>query len=405
MRTTIPAIVLIVLVATIAGAAPLPVVSSAAPTSDPATITLEPLWSRGGEDDDEVLFGSPRDIVADAEGNVLVLDRQLNQIVAFDPDGEFMGILGREGEGPGEFQRAAGLIVLPDGSVAGASTIGGRFERLALDGTPLGSLQLGDDGPREGIFVLYQAACAGDILVVATASSGFDQSTGTMHRVQNLDVYATDGTRRGRLCEATIDLDFTGTRPIEETPLLRHFLMVSAVGPGGLVYVPHSRDEYVIDVFDADGNLVRQVQRGDYRAPKRSDREQRRMESLRDTWAAGANIDINFEYCDSEMAIQAIYPDERGHLFVRHAGSHRDLPDGVFLRLDEFDARGVWQREVLVRGVGDPSMDTLVWLGGGRVAVLRGGALIALERWSDTPVYWDDEAEVAPEIVVCGWGG
>jgi len=393
----------ILLTTTIAGATTPPLISSAKPATEPVTVTLEPLWSRGGDDDEEVLFGSPRDVVADAHGNVLVLDRQLNHIVAFDPDGELLGILGREGEGPGEFQRAGGLVVLPDGSVAGASSIGGRFERLAMDGTPLGSLQLGDDGPREGIFVLYRAGCAGGTLMAATASSSFDQSTGKMHRVQNLDVYAADGSPRGRLCEATVELDFTGTRTIEEVSLLRHFLVVSAVGPDGLVYVPHSRDEYVIDVFDAEGNLLRQLERAGYEAPERSDRDNQRMASLVDTWSAGAGFDIPFERCASEMTIQAIYPDERGHLFIRHAASNRDLPDGVFLRLDEFDAQGQWQHEVLVHGVGDSSLDTMVWLGGGRVAVQRGGALIALERWSDTPVYWDDEAEVEPELVVCRW--
>ena len=48
-------------------------------------------------------------------------------------------------------------------------------------------------------------------------------------------------------------------------------------------------------------------------------------------------------------------------------------------------------------------MDTLVWLGDGRAAVQRGGALIALERWRDAPVYWEDEDEVSPELVVCAW--
>jgi len=403
MRSTVVSIALVLLIAGLADATTPPVVSSASPADDAATVTLESLWSRGGDDDEEILFGSPRDVVADEHGNVLVLDRQLNQIVAFDTDGELIGVLGREGEGPGEFQRAAGLVVLPDGSVAGASSIGARFERLSLDGTPLGSLRLGDDGPRDGVFVLYRAACAGGTLVAATASSGFDQSTGKMHRVQNLDVYAGDGTPRGRLCEATLELDFTGTRPIDEITLLRHFLIVSAVGPDGLVYVPHDRDEYVIDVYDADGNLLRQVQRAGYRAPRRTAHEKRRLASLVDTWSRGAGFDIELDTCASEMTIQAIYPDERGHLFVRHAGSNRDLPDGVFLRLDEFDATGVWRREVLVRGVGDPDMDTLVWLGGGRVAVQHGGTLIALERWSDTPVYWDDEAEVVPEIEVCRW--
>ena len=392
----------LILPAGTAAAAP-PRIPSAAATQDPATVTLERLWSRGGEDDEEVLFGHPRDVVTDTAGHVLVLDAQLCQIVIFDRDGELMGTVGREGEGPGEFRRPGGLLALPDGQVAAASSFGARFQLLDLDGTPHGSLPLGGDGPQEGVYILYRAEYRAGTLVGATTTSAFDQASGQMHRVQNLATFALDGSHRADLREAKLDLDFTGVRPLAEETLLRYFLIVSAIGPDGLIYVPHSRDEYLVDVFDPDGTLLRQVGRPDFRAPRRTEREQRRLAALRDTWTRNAGIEINFETSPSEMTVQSLFVDERGHLFVRHAGSNRDLPRGAFLRLDEFAPDGTWMREVVVRGVGDPELDTLIWLDAGRVAVQRGGALIALERWSDAAVFWEDEAEVVPELVVCAW--
>ena len=403
LRRSLSTAALLIVVTGLSSAAAPPLIASGAPQGTAATIDLAPLWTRGGEDDDEVLFGHPRGVTIDAAGNVLVLDSQLCQIVVFNPDGGLVGILGREGEGPGEFQRPAGLVALPDGSVAAGSTFGARFERLGLDGVPRGTLKLGGDGPREGAFVLYRADFRGGTLIAATATSAFDQSNGQMHRVQNLAVYDLDGTHVADLCEARLDLDFTGVRPITEETLLRDFLIVSAIGPDGLIYVPHGRDEYLIDVFAQDGRLVRQIARPDYKAPPRIERDHRRLEALADTWRRNANIDIRFDTSASEAAIQALFVDERNHLFVRHAGSNRDLPAGAFLRLDEFSPDGSWLREVLVQGVGDPAMDTLIWLGEGRVAVQRGGVLIALERWSDAAVFWEDEAEVAPELVVCAW--
>jgi hypothetical protein len=403
-RHRLPQLVLLALLlsASLAAATP-PRIASTAPEHQPATVDLEPLWTRGGEDDEEVLFGHPRDVVADAEGRVMVLDSQLCQIVVFSPDGELIGILGREGEGPGEFRRPAGLITLSDGSVAAGSTFGARFELLGLDGVPRGTLRLGGDGPREGAFVLYRAQFRAGTLVAATATSAFDQSTGQMHRVQQLATYDLDGTHRADLCSAALEMDFTGVRPIVEETLLRDFLIVSAIGPDGLVYVPHGRDAYLIDVVDPDGTLVQQIGRPDFVAPPRSEREDRRLAALHDTWERNAGIDIRFETADTERAVQSVFVDERGHLFVRHAGSNRDLPAGAFLRLDEFAPDGEWLREVVVQGVGDPQLDTLIWLGPGRVAVQRGGALIALERWSDAAVFWEDEAEVVPELVVCAW--
>jgi hypothetical protein len=395
-------VVLMLLVSAAATAAPL-LVPSTAPREAPGEITLEPLWSRGGEDDAEVLFGIPVDLAADAAGNVYVVDNQLAQIHAFDRDGAFLGAFGGEGEGPGEFQRPIGVVALPDGTIAGGSQMGGRFERLAADGTPRGTLHLGPDGPQSGFLVLYGADFRGGTFLVASATSAFDQAAGTMHRVQNLDTYGLDGALRGHVAAAEFEMDFTGARPLREKEILRQFLMVHAVGPDGRIYVPDTRDEYAVDVYTADGEQVLRISRPDFTAPPRNDRERARLEALVDSWRRNAGLDIQVELEDHEMVIQDLFVDDRGHLFVRHAASARDLPDGVFLRLDEFTPDGVWRREVLVRGVGDPLMDTLAWLGDGRAAVLRGGILVELEQWRDAAVYWEGEDEVVPELVVCGW--
>jgi hypothetical protein len=387
----------------LAHAAPVPVATNAPDRDEAAVVELEELWRRGGEDDLDVLFGVPRQVVRDRDGRVLVLDDQLCQVHTFSADGEFLGSLGREGEGPGEFRRPTGVVTLPDGRLAVAKLLSAELERLEPDGTPAGRLVLGGDGPRDGVTVLYGVTLRGGTLLAAQTRSALDQSTGQMDRVQTLDAFTTSGERRARICEARIALDFTGTRPVVESELLRSFLMVSAVGPDGRIYVPHTRDEYAIDVFTPDGRRVMTIERPDYRAPERTDRERRRMEALADTWVRNSGIEFPFDYAEHEMCIRGLFLDDRGHLFVRHAASHRDLPAGVFLRLDEYAPDGAWLGEVEVRGVGDPWLDTMFWLGDGRVAIMRGGALTELERWRDAAVLWDDEAEVVPELVVCRW--
>jgi len=388
--------------ATLAAAAP-PAITATPARETPVTVTLEKLWSRGGDDDPDVMFGIPVGVVADAAGNVYVLDNQLSQIVALSADGEFLALLGREGEGPGEFHRPNGLVALPDGAIAAGQMIKARFERLTPDGVPDGSFSLGADGPQEGVVVLYGAACRGGTLVAATATSAFEESTGLMHRVQNLDIYHPDGRHRAPLCEARFSMDFTGKGEILERNLLRSFLIVHAVGPAGQVYVPRGRNEYAIEVYTPDGELVRVVGRPEFQAPPRTDREQARLDALADSWSRNAGLDIPLRFEDAEMAVGSLFVDDRGHLFVRHAASGRDLPRGVFLRLDEFDASGRYLGEVHVSAPADPLMDTLVWLGQDRVAILRGGVLTGLERWRDAAVYWEGEDEVVPEVVVCAW--
>ncbi len=403
-RHTLPSalVLLATVISTTTLAAPAAVALGAS-GDPPAAVTLAPLFSRGGDEDPDVMFGIPCGVAQDADGHVYVLDNQLSEIVMLSPGGEFLRTLGREGQGPGEFQRPNGLVVLPDGSVAAGNMVQARFQMLSRDGVPRGSFALGADGPQEGIVVLYGAACRGGTLLAATATSAFDEATGTIDRIQNLDIYHPDGRLRASLCEAAFTMDFTGKGEIREDDLLRSFLLAHAIGPDGRVYVPRSRDEYAIDVYGPDGVLERTVGRPDYQAPPRTPRERDRLLALADSWNRNSGLDLPLRFAGSEMAVQSLFVDDQGHLFVRHAASGRDLADGVFLRLDEFAPDGRYLGEVPVRAAADPMMDTLDWLGDGRVAIMRGGVLTGLERWRDAAVYWEGEDEVIPEIVVCAW--
>jgi len=52
---------------------------------------------------EDVFFESPLCIMSDAKGNIYVCDYRANNIKIFDASGKFIKILGREGQGPGEF--------------------------------------------------------------------------------------------------------------------------------------------------------------------------------------------------------------------------------------------------------------------------------------------------------------
>lgn len=55
------------------------------------------------------LFGFIRDVEADDDGNVYILDSQNKEVRVFDRDGRHVRTFGREGAGPGEFQNPAVL--------------------------------------------------------------------------------------------------------------------------------------------------------------------------------------------------------------------------------------------------------------------------------------------------------
>lgn len=66
---------------------------------------------------EESLFGDVTSVAADAEGRIYVADRLGSSIRAFGAEGSFLGWVGREGDGPGEFQWPNDIFVAPDSTL------------------------------------------------------------------------------------------------------------------------------------------------------------------------------------------------------------------------------------------------------------------------------------------------
>jgi hypothetical protein len=66
---------------------------------------VEDLVIGGDPDDPNTAFYRPSAIVAAENGNIFVVERGGKRVQMFAPDGEFLATLGKEGQGPGEFQQ------------------------------------------------------------------------------------------------------------------------------------------------------------------------------------------------------------------------------------------------------------------------------------------------------------
>jgi len=69
----------------------------------------------------------------DEEGRLLVADDHEERIVVFDRNGAFLKQVGREGQGPGEFQGLRGINVLSDGRVMAFESFGGAATLTCFD--------------------------------------------------------------------------------------------------------------------------------------------------------------------------------------------------------------------------------------------------------------------------------
>lgn len=112
-----------------------------APAQDPAGLfrtgrirLVEDVRVSDADLPDEAVFRNPRNIAADAKGNIYVSDWASNHIKVFGPDGKFIRTIGRPGNGPGDLGGPAALDVSGDRLVVWES-MNGRFTILKLDGT------------------------------------------------------------------------------------------------------------------------------------------------------------------------------------------------------------------------------------------------------------------------------
>lgn len=89
---------------------------------------------------EDVFFLGYGDIVVDDSGNVYILDSKARHIKKFDAGGKFLKLIGREGQGPGEFTRPSKLVCSGDKLVAW-DMMAFRFSLFTLDGKPIKSVR------------------------------------------------------------------------------------------------------------------------------------------------------------------------------------------------------------------------------------------------------------------------
>jgi len=93
--------------------------------------------------DENLVFGSIRDVAVSGAGDVFVLDRLNMDVRWFDPTGRLMGRAGGKGQGPGEFFEPSALYVEADSAVVVLDPPRGRLTRYHLtnDGLELGEVK------------------------------------------------------------------------------------------------------------------------------------------------------------------------------------------------------------------------------------------------------------------------
>lgn len=368
---------------------------------------LEPkeLWRITDSDDDAGdILGEIRDATVDDDGNTLLLDASFNTVRMYDPDGVFLGTVGREGDGPGEFRNPESCLALADGRVGVAQLMPGRIITIERTGDPGKPVDLPGEGSMR-ILVNAQTA-AGGIYVCTTSMQMNEDSMTSVTQLQSLDL---DGTLRAVIKEKTEDIDVSGGTMALRAGGPDDFTRYWAAGPDGRVYVSPHYDAYQVDVHGPDGNVERVIAM-DYDHVKRTAEEIAELEEQRTGTYSFGELDLGpIEPALRDIA--AIHPRPDGSLWVISSRARRDRPDGAVGAFDVFDRKDRLVRRVALAADFDPDYDEFV-ISGNRLYVLKEALSAPASGPSSAgdgamvlrigqPRQQDDDREPMPYSVIC----
>ncbi len=372
------------------------VTNPGAPSDGKSTLSPQELWRAGG-DDEEIIFGVVSDVAIDAEGKLYALDSQLSSISVFDPDGNFLRTIGREGEGPGEFRRASQLFVTPDGKIGVAQAMPGKIVLLAPDGKPAGDFPV-PAAPDGGTQMIWDAGTAGRSVVIGSGT--FAQRDSKFTTTSSLQLLAADGTSRGKLAERNQVSDMANMN-FEEKNVRRPIWTASA---DGKLFVNDSFDVYEIKYYGADGKLTRVSTRAyEHRSRNPEEMEESRPRMMmRGGRGGGRGQRFDVKPSPTDPDVLQLFARDDGTVWVMSSRGGRDCPKGTVARFDVFDANGHFVREVSVQGEGSFKADGIVIIGD-RLVVLKGlrsaqRAMFAAMSSEETK---EEEEEAQPMEIVC----
>ncbi len=339
------------------------VFNPAATVETPLTLQPKELWHIGQDDDQE---GGPLghiiDVAADRDGNTYLLDETMIVVKMFDPKGNFIRDLGRQGEGPGEFSLPRRICVLPDGAIGVIQMMPARIVMLTPDNTPLG--YFADSNRNVGRQRFSQAVSSTQNTVVSRSVSSID---GNINSTRNtLDIHDNSGGFIATAIEETRKSRSRGMS-IEDGREFNGLATCWDVSADGSLFVAPHFNEYKILVFDGNAESACIIHTP-YESVRRSEKNLAELEAQNDVLrkVEGESVDINPYVRD----IRSLHCRPEGELWVL---SSRGIIECPALRLGNFhvyDSDGHYRHNVCLQVDYDPERDDFI-IDGNRLYILK----------------------------------
>jgi len=336
------------------------------PSEGRVTRTLQERWRVTSEDEGDVLLGTVKQVLADADGTVYMLDQQLSQVHIFTADGEYVRSIGREGDGPGECRRPMAMVRLPEG-IGLLQAFPARIVAIDLEGNPLEPFDLRAKG--QAVSDRFALSVKYDSGVLAYTGRTISMGGGSRAPKDMLVVCGPDGQEKAILLEKQGQDLMETRRWVEADEYFPHGGRW-AIGPGGTIYTAPLRDTYAIHILSPDGTLQRIVERR-FTSRKRTEEEKAGMGIQMNN--NGQDIAIDNVIADHPPCINGFHVTQRGEIWVLNNRGDGSQPEGILRTYDVFSPAGHYLREVAIacdETLGDD--DQIFWVGDDRLVVIKG---------------------------------
>jgi len=370
----------------------------AQPTQAPSAVQLEELWRIGGYEDDEI-FGVITSVLEGNDGNLYMLDAQLNEVKVYGPDGEYLRSIGRQGEGPGEFRGGSSSFLTPAGEIAVLQAFPPKIVLLTPEGDPAGEYPM----PKmtgQGFQIMVGAQLCGDnVAMMQMHNRQLEDGTGFIMR-EVLTLSPKNSSDVIEVASAEAKLDFNNIVMAEtEFSGMRNGRWAAI--PDGRVVAAPDYLEYKIDVYGPDGKLQQVVTR-DYPPHKRTSDEKAFVETIFQRATASMPFpNKQFVISDIHNPIGQLLAREDGSLWVATSRGRFDRSEDSIGVYDVYDSAGHFAQQIDLKGEADPWDDLILFVGDHLLVVtdwlpaviaLQGGGAGADEEL---------EEEVEPMQVIC----
>lgn len=285
---------------------------------------------------EDTFFESVSDVVCDNNGNVYACDYRANNIKKFDSSGNFIKTIGREGQGPGEFNRPFKIAITNERLIVWEQG-NRRFCALSPDGEFIKSLTASIDEKPQQIIALPN----GD-LVIAMEKADIRERDKPQDYI--IDIYSPDLEKKKTVYSHQIWRNkyiMKGSRLVNVPQPFSPYICWD-VSPTGKIIVGNP-ENYEIEVYDSQkGKIFSFVHK--YEPIKVTDKDKEKFFASsgivsEGVMKMGANESTrkNTEFPKVKPAFHRLKVDSEGNILVMN---YRKNPNEEGKFFDAFDSQG-----------------------------------------------------------------